>query len=63
MNLLKVFPSTITSGNVSLIEYSTTYQFQVSASTNFGQIPNEGDLSSVTANTSIFVPMPGSMKQ
>ena len=56
---LKVYPSTINSGNISLIDYSITYQFQVSASTNFGQTPNEGELSDVTANTIIFIPMPG----
>ena len=52
----------MTAGNVSLMEYSITYQFQVSASTNFGQISNEGDLSDVTANTIMYIPMPGSVK-
>ena len=55
ISLIKVFPSTITSGNVSLIDYSVTYEFQVSASTNFGQTPNEGELSDITADTIIFI--------
>ena len=61
ISLIKVFPSTITSGNVSLIDYSVTYEFQVSASTNIGQTPNEGELSDITADTIIFIPMPGTL--
>ena len=56
---LKVFPSIITSGNVSVVDHSITYQFQVSASTNFDGTPNEGELSTITANTTLFIPMPG----
>ena len=59
MFFLKVFPSTITTGNASLIEHSITYQFQVSASINSGGTPNEGELSALSANTTLFIPMPG----
>ena len=58
-NVLQVFPSTSTAGNISLTEHSITYQFQVSASVNFGQTSNEGDLSPFSPNTAVFVPRPG----
>ena len=56
---LQVFPSTSTVGNISLTEHSITYQFQVSASVTVGQTSNEGDLSPLSPNTTVFIPRPG----
>ena len=56
---MQSFPSTVTSGNITLSNYSISYQFQVSASTSYGQVANEGELSPISANATIFVPEPG----
>ena len=56
---VQAFPSTSTAGNISLTVHSITYQFQVSASVNFGQTSNEGDRSPFSPNTAIFVPRAG----
>ena len=50
----------LTSGNITLRAHNITYQFQVSASTSYGQNLNEGELSSVTSNATIFVAEQGS---
>ena len=56
----QVFPGTLTSGNITLRVHSITYQFRVSASTSYGQSPNEGELSSITSEATIFVAEQGS---
>ena len=47
--------------NITVPAPSFTYVFQVSASNNVNGIENEGDLSEVTANSTVFIPIPGYM--
>ena len=49
-------------GNVTLVDHSVTYQFRVSAAIMSDGNINEGDLSSITTNTTLFVPMPGTTR-
>ena len=56
---LQEFPGTATAGNITLTHHSISYQFQVSAAVTNGQTLNEGDRSTVTAGTILFVPEPG----
>ena len=53
------FPGTARVGNVTLTDHSITYQFQVSAAVGNGETFNEGDLSIITASSTVFVPEPG----
>jgi len=53
------FPGTATAGNVTLTDHSISYQFQVSAAVMNGQTLNEGERSTITASTVLFVPEPG----
>ena len=55
----KVFPGSARAGNITLVGHSITYQFHVSASVIVDQTPNEGELSAITVNTTLFVPEPG----
>lgn len=54
-----MFPGSARAGNVTLEDHSVTYQFRVSAAVMVGQNINEGELSAVTANTTLFIPEPG----
>ena len=56
---LQEFSGTATAGNITLTDHSISYQFQVSAAVMNGQTLNEGDRSTVTASTVLFVPDPG----
>ena len=56
---MQVFPGYARAGNITLVDHSVTYQFRVSASVAVDQTFNEGDLSTVTINSTLFVPEPG----
>ena len=56
---LQVFPGSARAGNVTLVDHSVTYQFRVSAATIESGDINEGELSAITINTTLFVPKPG----
>ena len=56
---IQSFSGTATAGNITLTNHSITYEFRVSAAIMYGQTLNEGDLSTVTASTTVFVPEPG----
>ena len=55
----QLFPGSATAGNVTLTDDSVTYQFQVTASTFVGRVENEGNLSTITPESTIFVPERG----
>ena len=55
------FPASATAGNVTLNDYSATYQFQMTASTFLGRVENEGNLSTITPESTVFVPEPGNL--
>ena len=59
INNAQVLPGTHRSGNISLPAQSVTYQFRVSASSSSGLTANEGEMSSVSPNATIFVPEQG----
>ena len=59
LSLWQEFPGTATAGNVTLTDHSISYQFQVTAAIMNGQTLNEGDRSSITTGTILFVPEPG----
>jgi hypothetical protein len=46
-------------GNVTLVDHSVTYQFRVSAAIIASGDINEGELSAITINTTLFIPEPG----
>ena len=54
-----MFPGNVTSADIALTHHSITYTFQVSAAARSGSTLNEGDPSSVTATSILFVPEPG----
>ena len=54
-----MFPGSATAGNVTLVDHSVTYQFRVSAAVMVDGNINEGELSAITINTTLFVPKPG----
>jgi hypothetical protein len=56
---IQAFPGRTRAGNITLVVHSITYQFRVSAAVSYDQTYNEGDLSPVGVNTSLFVPKPG----
>jgi hypothetical protein len=56
---LQVFPGSAMAGNVTLVDHSVTYQFRVSAAIIASGDINEGELSTITINTTLFVPEPG----
>ena len=53
------FPGNATAGNVLLNNHSVTYQFQMTASTFLRTVENEGNLSTITPQSTIIVPEPG----
>ena len=57
----QVFPGSATAGNVTLVDHSLTYQFRVSAAVIVSGDINEGDLSAININTTLFVPRPGAL--
>ena len=56
---MQILPGSARAGNITLVDYSITYQFRVSASVVDDRVLNEGELSDVTARTILFVPKPG----
>ena len=58
-----MFPGSVTAGNVTLVDHSVTYQFRVSAAVSVDGNLNEGELSAITANTTLFVPQPGTFSK
>ena len=56
-----MFPGSATAGNVTLVDHSLTYQFRVSAAVMVDGNINEGELSAITINTTLFVPKPGAL--
>ena len=60
---LQVFPGSARAGNVTLVDHSVTYQFRVSAATIESGDINEGELSAITINTTLFVPKPGAFSK
>ena len=55
------FPASATAGNVTLTDHSVTYQFQMTASTFLGRVENEGNLSTITPESTVFVPESGNL--
>ena len=49
-------------GNVTLSDYLTTYHIRVSAIVMVNGIPNEGDRSTLTHSSILFVPKPAGTK-
>ena len=56
-----MFHGTATSGNITLVDHSVTYQFRVSAGITDSETNtvNEGELSTITESTTLFIPEPG----
>ena len=57
--ITQLFPGSARAGNVTLTDDSVTYQFQMTASTFLGREENEGNLSTITPESTIFVPERG----
>ena len=56
----QIFPASATAGNVTLTDDAVTYQFQMTASTFLGGgAENEGNLSIITPESTVFVPEQG----
>ena len=53
------FSGIATAGNITLSNHSITYEFRVSAAIMTGHTLNEGELSTVSASSTVFVPEPG----
>ena len=54
-----MFPASARAGNITVVNHSITYEFRVSVSTIFNGMIDDGELSSVTINNTLFIPEPG----
>ena len=57
--ITQLFPASARAGNITLTDDSVTYQFQMTASTFMGREENEGNLSTITPESTIFIPERG----